>query len=446
MKNRIKDEFLASGVNSQKVRQLSPEECGKICLESARKLYEQAMKDAIVSQYTFPSHASSDGYYHVYVSDPSKKNGRRAVKAKTLEELKEKVYRHEKGENGTARKTFHEAFEALMDRKLSRVKDPEKKVSRANTVGKLRSDYKRYFVDTSFEKMYVDEISRKDIDRIICFNLEKYDLREKAASGLCSIIKQIMELAASKEWIERNPYPKVDYEEYRDMLLPPVPIIDRAHTDEELMKMRKFIREKQQRYPKYLAPYAFELQMIIGSRRGEIPPLAWSDIRNNMLLIYKEQLTKKSNGTGEKESFVIVRHTKTGQDRSFPITEELSDFLERLRNVHRRYYPGSEYLFPADTPNGVITNNVVYNFYRRMCRSLHIPVSRDAIKGTHSLRRNAITDVLSASNGDIETTAQLFGNSPQVIRKYYNLGADDGYKRSIIEKSSVLRKARTADR
>ncbi|MBQ7507150.1 MAG: hypothetical protein IJT05_07470 [Lachnospiraceae bacterium] len=139
---------------------------------------------------------------------------------------------------------------------------------------------------------------------------------------------------------------------------------------------------------------------------------------------------------------MIVRHTKTGQDRSFPITKELSDFLFRLQSVHQRYYPGSKYLFPADTPTGVITNNVVYNFYRRMCKSLGIPISRDAKKGTHSLRRNAITDALSASNGDIEATAQLFGNSPQVIRKYYNLGADDAYKRSILEKSADLRNAR----
>ena len=64
----------------------------------------------------------------------------------------------------------------------------------------------------------------------------------------------------------------------------------------------------------------------------------------------------------------------------------------------------------------------LYNFYRRMCKKLDIPISRDLIRGPHGFRRNAITDVVERSGGNIIMAAQLFGNSPEVAKKNYYTG------------------------
>ena len=45
-------------------------------------------------------------------------------------------------------------------------------------------------------------------------------------------------------------------------------------------------------------------------------------------------------------------------------------------------------------------------------------------KGTHSFRRNAITDVVNASGGNIILASKLFGNSPEVEKKNYFTGID----------------------
>lgn len=45
-------------------------------------------------------------------------------------------------------------------------------------------------------------------------------------------------------------------------------------------------------------------------------------------------------------------------------------------------------------------------------------------KGTHSFRRNAITDVVNASGGNIILASKLFGNSPEVAKKNYFTGID----------------------
>ncbi len=90
--------------------------------------------------------------------------------------------------------------------------------------------------------------------------------------------------------------------------------------------------------------------------------------------------------------------------------------MNRLKKVHDVYYSNSE--------NGVITNNTVYDFYRRMFKKLGIKQEKGIIKGTHSFRRNAITDVVNSTNGNLILAAELFGNSPEVIRKNYFTGID----------------------
>lgn len=67
---------------------------------------------------------------------------------------------------------------------------------------------------------------------------------------------------------------------------------------------------------------------------------------------------------------------------------------------------------------------MVYHFYSRLCGRLGIKLSRETVKGTHSFRRNAITDVVNASGGNLMLASQLFGNSPQVVRKNYYTGMD----------------------
>ena len=71
-------------------------------------------------------------------------------------------------------------------------------------------------------------------------------------------------------------------------------------------------------------------------------------------------------------------------------------FSSSSRDVATTYF-----LFLANTKNKTITNMAVYGVYRRVCNKLGIPISKDLIRGPHSLRRNAITDVANATNGNM---------------------------------------------
>ena len=175
-----------------------------------------------------------------------------------------------------------------------------------------------------------------------------------------------------------------------------------------------------------------EFQIITGTRSGELPPLTWNDVDEDGIRITQSQISHEND-------FYIVGHTKNYRKRKFPMTTDLQNLLERIKEMHDKYYPNNNFLFPADTKNGTITNMAVYGVYRRVCNKLGIPISKDLIRGPHSFRRNAITDVANATNGNMVMASSLFGNSPQVAMSNYYGRANLMDAKDILEQRKYLR-------
>lgn len=396
--------------------------------DELREVLELKMKEEAIAKYRFPTKPSSDGYYHIYVPDPTRKKGRRAIKTRTIEELKERVYLHEKGIHGSVRKTFQDVFEIVQEQKLQYVKNPQKRISVNNTIARNRSEYVRFFRGTEFEKKHIDVITKKDIEDVMLMNLKRYDLRNKAFLSMRGIIKGVLDLAYNNYWIADNPYHRIAFKRYRDMIVPDVPVEERVHSDLDIQRILTEVKEREEKDPTYMPAYALHLQCLIGARRGELPPLMWTDIKEDHLYIHREQLIDC-----ETRKNVIVDHVKNYQNRKFPRTRKVDELLGRLAAVHDQHYPESPYLFPADTENGCITNSTVYNYYHRICDKLGIEISRELTKGTHAFRRTRITEVATNPNGNIIIASKLFGNSPEVAAKNYFTGVNLAKARELLE-------------
>ncbi len=92
-------------------------------------------------------------------------------------------------------------------------------------------------------------------------------------------------------------------------------------------------------------------------------------------------------------------------------------------------------LFPDNsTDTVVISGYALYNYYRRTCKKLGIHLSKNCLKGTHSFRRNATTDIINLSHGNAELEARLIGHSPEVARKHYYTGIDLQHAAEILDK------------
>lgn len=405
--------------------------------EEVRKRCNRMME--ILSKYTFPTKTSSDGYYHINLPDKTKKTGRTQLKSRTLEELRNKVIQFHLGSNSSSNKTFAAVFILLQEEKTKYITDAEKLLSVQNTISKNYSEYKRFFDkdNKSFAKKKIEEITPKDIEEIFFYNVKEWKLRPKGIASLKALLNQTFDYAFKQNLIRENPFLRVDFEKFRYMATSPVPIEQRAYTDDDLKKFLDYLHDKQEKQKNYLPAYALELQILTGLRRGEIPPLQWSDVTADYIDIHQEQLTIKKHGN-VSEHLEIVNHTKTHKNRKYPMSDDLKDLLKRLKSVHDRFYPDSAYLFPAKTENGVISNYIVYNLYRRMIKSLGYQQTDGVILGTHSFRRNAITRTVNASNGNLVLAAEMFGNSPEVIRSNYYTGLNIEDAKAIANKVRLL--------
>lgn len=385
-------------------------------------------------------YSESDNRWHTTIADNTKVNGRRPIARKNKLDLEKFLLEHyhleltheQLLEQDDESKTFKEVFEIAQNKKLQYIKTPEKMISAKNTALKTDSEYRRYFAGTDFENMPINKITKNDVENICLENLRKYDLKKKAFLSMRGILKSVFDLAFSEYWISDNVYQRIIFKKFNDMLIPDTPTHKRVHSAKEFSDILKELHKKQKAQPKFSTYWALELQMIMGLRRGEIPPLCWNaDIKDTYVSITKEQLT---SGNG----YVIVEHTKNHKERFFPITNDLQEFLIRLKAMHEKYYPDSQFLFPADTPNGCITNNAVYKVYQGICKTLGIEIIKGEIKGPHSFRRNAITEVVNSTNGNVVLASALFGNSPQVAKENYYTGANLAIAKEILDKRILV--------
>ena len=407
-----------------------------ISFEDAMSLSEDKLMNKILSQVHPYSifYSESDNRWHTTIADATRVSGRKSIARKKKCDLERFLFEHyhlQQNMESKSQKTFGEIYCLVQERKLQFIKNPEKLLSAQNTQVKNNSDYRRYFSDTDFERTPIDELTKKDVEDICLFNLQRYDLKKKAFASLRGIIKSVFDMAYSEYWITDNVYQRVDFRIFKNMIVPDTPIESRVHTKKEVSAILRAIRKKQMNNPKLCSAWALELQMLMGLRRGEVPPLEWSDITDEYIIISKEQLTSGND-------FYIVSHTKNYKDRYFPLTNDLKAFLKRLKEMQDSYYPNSKYLFPADTETGVITNRAVYYVYQGICDNLGIEISQDTVKGPHSFRRNAITDVVNETNGNIIMASELFGNSPEVAKQNYFTGTDLSVAVKVLNKRCLL--------
>lgn len=374
--------------------------CSKMISEDLRK----QNRDMILSKYKFPTKPSSDGYYHVYIKTET---GRKQIKAKDLDNLKERVFRYET-------KSFKEVYGLVKEEKLKYVKNKEKLISVRNTLRVTDQIYNRFIAGSEIENESVANITKADLEDFCLQTLRDQDVNKKAFLNMRSILKSVMRYAYEQYWISDNPYTRIDFKKYNDLLVTGTPISKRVHTNEEIDRMLSYLHSKQSLNPEYMPAWALELQILAGLRRGEIAPLEWSDIYDDAIHITKEMVTV----LGSYEN-IIVNHTKTYTDRVFPVTDQIREFLDRLPVT-------SDYLFPN------ITNNMVYKLYSRMCKHLNIEISRECIRGPHSFRRNGITNVCNFG-GSLELAATLYGNSPASISKHYYTGINITKAKQILE-------------
>ena len=169
-------------------------------------------------------------------------------------------------------------------------------------------------------------------------------------------------------------------------------------------------------------------------------PLKWSDLGEADGIAYTEIRRQKNrvpkSRFNPKEYQIIKEYIKTQMSRRVPLTESLQELISEIRAYDSANFPDSPFLFPAEkSEDGALGTNRVPNFLRRICLRLGIPVSADAIRGSHAFRRNIAKDINNS-----EVSAKVLGNDVPVLEKNYYNGLDLRAARNAMENSPILKR------
>lgn len=397
--------------------------CGIVDPVVARKLYGEAMREAMLTDYRFPTKPSSDGYYHIQIPDETKNTGRRQVKAKTLDELKDKVLQ-------STRKTFRDVFYEMLDEKKLYLKG-DRIYSVENSIAVYEKFYNRCF--TKFGSRIIETITDIDIEEFVGKTLIDFDLRQAAYGTLKCILNQTLHFGFRHGYIFENPCLKVDFSsrKFTSMLTDDVDIGVRLYDSSEMNRILSYIRRNESDEKLGIGFYALEFQILTGMRKGEVCPLTWEDIKEedgvSYILVHKETIRVFDHGS--EPMYQNVSHTKTYKNRKVPIWDELNEFLVRLKDQGF----SDKWLFPGRGPDGCLKPDCLYARHRKVCKEVKVEVDNGRRRGTHAYRRNFAKRI-----DDPRLATKILGNTEKVLSRHYYDGYDLSAAVDVVNKRSSL--------
>ncbi len=152
--------------------------------------------------------------------------------------------------------------------------------------------------------------------------------------------------------------------------------------------------------------YAIELAVYTGMRVSELATLKWSDLANGVISINK---SAKHNRLKNKFS---VGKTKTKKSRVYPIDEQITGLLTRIRHMQIEYGILCEWIF-TDENGGYTHARNITDCMIRICRENGLCGG-----GITKLWKTTISD-LQVSGTPKSVVASMLGHTEEVNEKYY---------------------------
>ena len=82
----------------------------------------------------------------------------------------------------------------MQNEKTKYVKDPEKLISINNSINVRDTIYRRFFSDTDFEKTFIDDLTKADIEEFCFTLLREKNIKKKAFMDMRNILSSVFRL------------------------------------------------------------------------------------------------------------------------------------------------------------------------------------------------------------------------------------------------------------
>lgn len=331
--------------------------------------------------YTFTPPKAENGRWQTSFIDGCGK--RKNLKAKTKEELLDKLIPIYFSKSHIDNLTFHELFVEWLDYKSTVTNSP-------NTMKRHTQHYKKYFAVSVLDNMRVAKIDELVLEQECNRIIREFNLSKKEWCNAKTILNGMYAYAIRKKYLTENPLANVQILVKFKQVVKKTGKTETYNT-EELASINAFLDRlySETSDTSYLA---VKLNFLLGLRVGELVALKWEDwCDTSHLHIVREEVRDQTDN-----SYSVVEHTKTNRDRFVIVVPKAVDILSKIERT-------GEYIFMRDGER--ITSIRIATILRKYANYNSVP-----LKSSHKLRKTYASN-LNASGVPLDCIREMLGHS-----------------------------------
>lgn len=331
--------------------------------------------------YAITPPKETGGRWQTFYKDKDGK--RKNIKARTEEELLDKLIPVYFSQTYLEKLTFYGLYEEWLQYKATVTNSP-------NTIKRHKQHYHKYFDTSVLHGMKIKRIDELLLEQECNRIVKEFNLPRKEWCNAKTILNGMYEYAVRKKYLTESPMDKVQIlVKFRQVVRKTGKT--ETYNSEELSELNKFL-DRMYEETMDSSFLAVKVNFLLGLRVGELTALKWSDwCDENHLHIVREEIRNQTDN-----SYEVVEHTKTNRDRFVIVVPKAADILQKIGKQ-------GEYIFMRDGER--ITSIRIATVLRKFARYKGMP-----LKSSHKMRKTYASN-LNACGVPLDCIREMLGHS-----------------------------------
>ena len=369
-------------------------------------------KQKYLSCHKYKIWKGENDYWYTYLYIGGK---RKQVKRSSKVSLENCIAKHYK--DNMEDPTIEQLFTMWLDEKFA-----NGEIGRGS-VDRYKSDWNRFLKGYKFIHYRISNVTEDDLDEFVRRFIIDFKPTNKRYSNVRSIIIGMFKYAKRRHFTDISVSTFFKDFDISKKLFTEI-IIDREksiYRDDEVAILIDYLKSH---------PTTQNLCLVLdfqsGIRSGELAALKYTDIKDNVLHIQRQEIVYQEEGKVHSKVHEVVEYTKTeAGNRYIYLPDTSREILRQLRELH----PDAEYVY-VNKEDKRMNKNTIGKYLKKACEACGIPY-----RSPHKIRRVYATTLINNNVDDSLLMSQMGHTTTETTRKYYYFAdKNNDYKREQINK------------